>query len=350
MAFQITDLTDLRDAGFDTIIDVRSPAEYAEDHVPGAISLPVLSDAERAQVGTMYVQESPFKARKLGAALVARNAAVHLETALAEKEGGWRPLVYCWRGGQRSGAFATILQHIGWRAETLAGGYQGYRRQVVGALYERAFPAPVLVLDGNTGTGKTRLLALLKARGVQVIDLEGLAGHRGSALGAYGAQPSQRAFETALAEGLAGLDPSKPVMVEAESSRVGVLNLPPGLWKAMQAAPRIEVVAPVEARVAFLVEAYADVCADVLGLCARLEMLVPRQGRVRVEQWCALARAGEFADLARELIVHHYDPGYAKARAGREVSRVEVAAEALDAGGLEAVADQVMAVVRGQRL
>ncbi|MEO0993658.1 MAG: tRNA 2-selenouridine(34) synthase MnmH, partial [Pseudomonadota bacterium] len=281
-------------------------------------------------------------------ALVARNAARHLEEALAEKDGGWRPLVYCWRGGQRSGSFASILQQIGWRAETLAGGYQSYRRLVVRALYERAFPAPVVVLDGNTGTAKTRLLALLKARGLQVIDLEAIAQHRGSALGAYQGQPSQKGFETALAAEVAALDPEMPVVVEAESSRVGVLNLPPVLWKAMRAAPRVEISAPVEARVAFLVEAYADMCADPQALCARLQLLVPRQGRARVDDWCALAQAGAFAELARELIIQHYDPGYAKLRALVEVPRQVVCTETLDAAGLGALADDIAArLMRG---
>ena len=349
MAFELTDLAALREAGFDAIIDVRSPTEFAEDHVPGATSLPVLSDEERARVGTIYVQDSPFKARKLGAALVARNAAQHLETVLAEKGGGWRPLVYCWRGGQRSGAFASILQQIGWRAETLMGGYQSYRRLVVRSLYDHAFPAPVVVLDGNTGTAKTRLLARLKARGVQVIDLEALAQHRGSALGAYQGQPSQKAFETALAAEVAALNPGAPVVVEAEGSRVGALNMPPALWMAMRSAPRVEISAPLEARVAFLVEAYDDMRADPEALCARLRYLVSRQGHARVESWCALARDGAFAALARELIVHHYDPGYAKVRVQVEAPRQVVSAEALDAAGLEALADRVIEAVQNAR-
>src|SRR6056297_1023808 len=184
MSFPLTDLPALMAEGFDTIIDVRSPAEYAEDHLPGAISMPVLSDEERARVGTIYVQDDPFKARKIGAALVARNAAHHLETALAGKDGGYRPLVYCWRGGQRSGAFASILAQIGWRVERLDGGYRSYRRFVSEALYQRDFPVPVVLLDGNTGTAKTDLLHALAARGVQMLDLEGHANHSGSLFGA----------------------------------------------------------------------------------------------------------------------------------------------------------------------
>lgn len=346
MAFQLKDLTAFTGAPFDTVIDVRSPAEFAEDHWPGAVSLPVLSDEERALVGTAYVQDCPFNARKIGAALVARNAARHIETALAKKDGGWRPLVYCWRGGQRSGAFASILQQIGWRAETLAGGYQSYRRQVVRMLYEKPFPGSVVLLDGNTGTAKTRLLDRLQAIGVQVLDLEGAAQHRGSALGAFGEQPSQKAFESRLAAGIAALDPNQPVVIEAESSRIGRLNVPPELWKAMQTAPRIEISAPLEARVAFLVDAYSDLIADKSELCRRLEQLVARQGRARVDAWKALAEADAHHVLARELIEHHYDPSYRKLRLRNEPAVKSVHAMALDDAGLAELASDVAAVAR----
>lgn len=192
MPVTLTRLSDLESLGFDDIIDVRAPAEWAEDHLPEAISLPVLDDAERARVGTIYKQESPFSARKIGAALVAKNAARHLEGALADKPGGWRPLVYCWRGGQRSGSFASILSQIGWRVETVAGGYKSWRSLIVHALYDAPVLSPVVVLDGNTGTAKTELLALMRLQGLQVIDLEALANHRGSLFGGMlGGQPSQ---------------------------------------------------------------------------------------------------------------------------------------------------------------
>jgi len=194
MTFEISDLSALNEAPFDDIIDVRSPSEFAEDHIPGAINLPVLSDEERARVGTIYTQESPFLARKIGAALVARNAAAHIEGPLSGKDGAWRPLIYCWRGGQRSGSFASILAQIGWRVDTLSGGYQSYRRNVVRLLYETAITSPIVLLDGNTGTGKTDILKRLPTLGIQVIDLEGLACHRGSALGSLGDQPSQKGF------------------------------------------------------------------------------------------------------------------------------------------------------------
>ncbi|MCX8509437.1 MAG: tRNA 2-selenouridine(34) synthase MnmH, partial [Rhodobacteraceae bacterium] len=257
MALTLTQISDLAAAGFDTIIDVRAPAEYAEDHLPGAISLPVLDDAERARVGTIYKQQSPFLARKVGAALVARNAALHLEGPLADKPGGWRPLIYCWRGGQRSGSFSPILAQVGWRVDLLAGGYKSWRALVVAALNDRPFPAPLTVLDGNTGTAKTELLSLLAARGLQTIDLEGLANHRGSLFGHRdGGQPSQKAFEGRLALAIDRLDPTRPVVIEAESSRIGGLSLPKQLWAAMCGAPRLRIAAPLAARAAYLTRSY----------------------------------------------------------------------------------------------
>lgn len=342
MAITLTSLTDLAALGFDDIIDVRAPAEYADDHIPGAISLPVLDDAERARVGTIYKQVSPFTARKIGAALVSRNAAAHLEGPLADKPGGWRPLVYCWRGGQRSGSFATILSQIGWRVETIAGGYKAWRRLVVEALYDRPVPSPVIVLDGNTGSAKTELLGLLALRGVQVIDLEGLARHRGSLFGAMaGGQPSQKAFEGALALALARLDPTRPVVVEAESSRIGQCRLPPRLWRAMVEAPRVAIAAPVSARAAYLTRAYADLTADRERLRAVIASLKPMYAAEVIEGWQTLAEAGAFAALAEDLMRRHYDPRYARHRARMEVPCVEVEAPDLAPEALPHLADRL---------
>jgi tRNA 2-selenouridine synthase len=302
--------------GFDDIIDVRAPAEFAEDHLPGAISLPVLDDDERARVGTIYKQVSPFTARKLGAALVARNAARHLEGPLADRPGGWRPLVYCWRGGQRSGSFATILGQIGWRVETLQGGYKAWRQTVVDHVYSAAFPAPVVVIDGNTGSGKTALLAEMARRGHQVVDLEGLARHRGSLFGGLaGGQPSQRAFERGIALATLGLDPARPVLVEAESSAIGLCRIPAGLWKAMARAPRIEIALEPAARAAFLVGAYPDLVTDPERTAGIIAALRPMHPGERIAEWTALAAAGRFAALAESLMRHHYDPRYARHRA-----------------------------------
>ncbi len=345
MSYRLTDLGDLTKTGHDTVIDVRSPDEFAEDHLPGAINLAVMSNQERARVGTIYTQENPFKARKIGAALVARNAAAHLEGPLANKDGGWRPLVYCWRGGQRSGSFASILSQIGWRADTLDGGYQSYRRLVVQRLYECDFPAQVILLDGNTGTAKTDVLARLPELGVQSIDLEGLAGHRGSALGSVGQQPGQKSFESRLAAAIEALDPDRPVVLEAESSRIGQINLPSQIFAAMKSARRIEISVPLQARAAYLERAYADLTGDLDGLIARLQMLTRLQGHARVAAWIEFARRGKFQQLASELMEYHYDPRYAKSREKRVVSSTVLTANRLADGDISHLAAQVAEIV-----
>ena len=340
-------LNSLKDlAGFDEIIDVRAPAEYAEDHLPGAVSMPVLDDDERARVGTIYKQESPFTARKIGAALVARNAASHIERHLMDRPGGWRPLVYCWRGGQRSGSFALILGQIGWRVETIAGGYKAWRKLVVDQVHDRPVASPVVVLDGNTGTAKTALLARLAALGHQVIDLEGLAHHRGSLFGAMGAQPSQKSFEGALAMALSRLDPTRPLVVEAESAKVGNLRLPAPLWSAMQSAPRLEVTASLEARADFLTTAYADITADPARLLQVIGLLRPYHPRDTIAAWEELARSGLFPQLALELMRDHYDPRYQKHRERGAPKTRTLTTESLTPEALDDLAARLSAAIR----
>jgi tRNA 2-selenouridine synthase len=346
MAITLTSLSDLAALGFDDIIDVRAPAEWAEDHLPGAINLPVLDDSERAEVGTIYKQVSPFTARKVGAALVAANAARHLQGPLADKPGGWRPLVYCWRGGQRSGSFATILAQVGWRVETIAGGYKAWRGLVVDALYDQPFPCRVVVLDGNTGSAKTEILKMLPGHGLQVIDLEGLARHRGSLFGAMPkGQPSQKAFESALAMAMVGLDPARCVVVEAESSKVGNCRLPAGLWKAMLGAPRVTIAAPLVARSAYLARAYADLSDDPARLAGLIDLLRPMHAAEVIESWQALATAGDFEALAADLMKAHYDPRYDKHRARMAQAGVEVAVSSLGQDDLAQVVARVAAAV-----
>lgn len=346
MALTLTSLTEPVELGFDTIIDVRSPSEFAEDHLPGAINLPVLDDEERARVGTIYKQQSPFLARKIGAALVAKNAARHLEGPLAELPGGWRPLVYCWRGGQRSGSFATILSQVGWRVELVAGGYKAWRSLVVEALSEPP-RAPVIVIDGNTGSAKTELLALLGQRGVQVIDLEGLANHRGSLFGHMpGGQPSQKAFEGRLAMALATLDPTRPLVVEAESSRIGDLSLPKGIWSAMSAAPRLHIRADLPSRAAYLARAYADLGGDPARLAGVIELLRPLHAADVIDSWLTLAASGQTDELAADLMLRHYDPRYEKHRARyARPGDAEVIADDLSPDALPALADRIAAML-----
>ena len=331
-------------AGFDTVIDVRAPSEFAEDHLPGAINLPVLSDAERAQVGTIYKQVSPFDARKLGGAMVAANAARHIAGPLAGFSGGWRPLVYCWRGGQRSGAFATILAQIGWRIGRIEGGYKAWRALVV-ARVAAPVTAPVIVLDGNTGSAKTEILHRLAARGHQVIDLEGLAHHRGSLFGAMpGGQPSQKLFESRLAMALEGIDPSRPLLIEAESSRIGQINLPRGIWAAIIAAPRLHLAVPLAARAAYTARAYADAAADPDRVAAIIQSLRPLHPAERIADWMGLCDAGDWTGLSAALMRDHYDPRYEKHRARYDDGRGPVVALD-DLRDLEAAAGKVEAAL-----
>ncbi|WP_106745350.1 tRNA 2-selenouridine(34) synthase MnmH [Yoonia maritima] len=343
MPIEFSSLTALLNHGYDTVIDVRSPAEFAEDHVPGAINLPALSNEQRAEVGTIYKQVSPFDGRKVGAAMVARNVADHISGPLADKDGSWRPLVYCWRGGQRSGSVASILTQIGWRADTVKGGYQSYRRLVNQSVYDAKLPHRFILLDGNTGTAKTALLPRLAARGAQVLDLEGLAAHRGSLLGAMpGGQPSQKAFETTLAVALHELDPAHPVVVEAESSKIGRLILPPSLWVAMLKAPRIVIEAPLTARAEFLTRAYSDVADNPDDIETRLAHLRRVRGHAIVDNWVNLLRAGDLTAFAAALMVDHYDPAYTKSRRldERKVLSV-VTTGTLDEAGQERSADAI---------
>jgi tRNA 2-selenouridine synthase len=337
-------------AGFDAIIDARSPGEFAEDHIPGALNLPVLSDAERAEVGTLYVQSSRFLARRVGAAYVAANVSRHLATAMGDWPGSHRVLVYCWRGGMRSNAMAVILAQVGWRTSVLAGGYKTYRRRVSVRLYDGAPLPRVVLLDGPTGSGKTEVLGRLEARGVQTLDLEGLAAHRGSLFGDLPGrpQPSQKLFESRLLAALDRLDPERPVVVEAESSKVGERMVPPVLWEAMTVAPRIALDAPAPARALYLAGAYADLAEDPARLAEGLARLPDRFGRKQLDDWRRLAREGAFADLALALIEAHYDPAYRRsARAAERPPLRTLALERLDAEGIDSAANELAGVVEG---
>jgi tRNA 2-selenouridine synthase len=297
---------------FDEVIDVRSPAEYAEDHVPDAVSCPVLDDAERAEIGTLYKQVSPFDAKRRGAALVSRNIARHLETAFAGRDRDWRPLVYCWRGGKRSGAMTHVLREVGWQAAQLDGGYKAYRRAVIAALETLPRSFRYIVLCGETGSAKSRVLEALADEGAQVLDLERLARHRGSVLGNLPdtPQPSQKMFETLVWDRLRQLDSSVPVFVEAESKKIGQLQVPDALLDTMRASDCARIEAPVEARVAFLLDEYRHFLADPAGLKAQLDCLIGLYGRETIAAWQSAADRGEWDELVADLLTAHYDPAY----------------------------------------
>jgi tRNA 2-selenouridine synthase len=303
-------------AEFDAILDARSPAEFADDHLPGAIGCPVLSDEERARVGTLYKQVSAFEAKKVGAALVARNIARHIEERLLCKPKDWRPLVYCWRGGKRSGAFQHILREIGWDAHRLEGGYKRWRQQVVADLATLPERFRFHVISGATGSAKSRVLEALAAEGAQILHLEDLAAHKGSVLGSlpHESQPSQKAFETRLHTALAALDAQRPVFVEAESRRIGGVQLPDALLAAIRGAPCLRIDATLAARVDFLLRDYAYFPADPRWLVEQLGRLRGLLSNEMLTRWLDLVEAGDFRPLVTELLEQHYDPLYQRSQ------------------------------------
>jgi len=343
----VTDLSPLMLAQFDCVVDVRSPAEFAQDRLPGAINLPVLSNEERAAVGTIYVQDSRFRARRLGAAYVARNVACHLEGVLADRPAKFRPLLYCWRGGMRSNAMATILSAVGWRVGVVAGGYKTWRRLVVEALFESAAPINLVRIDGETGTAKTAILKALSDHGVQTIDLEAIAAHKGSVFGLTpgDAQPSQRLFESNLFEAIRRADPARPIIIEAESAHIGRIALPRRFWKAMAASPRITLSAPLDARTDYILGAYGGLIADrslVEGALARLR---PFHAKERMEEWFALAASGDWRTLAACLMRDHYDPLYARGRRRGPAPLASVRLEGLGADDIARAARAIDGIV-----
>lgn len=298
---------------YDAIIDVRSPAEFAEDHLPGAVNWPVLDDEQRARVGTLYVQTSPMAARQVGAALVARNIAAAIERHVQGLPREWQPLVYCWRGGQRSGSLALVLAQIGFRTAQLQGGYKAFRARVRDDLATRPARFAYRVLCGRTGSGKTRLLQALRDAGAQVLDLEGLACHRGSILGAMPGQPqpTQKHFDTRVWQALAAFDTARPVFVESESAKIGSLRVPEALLDAMHGHGHcVRIDTADSARITLLLDDYRVSTLDPEPLCTVLDGLVALRGRERVGQWQAMARAGQWPDLIASLMADHYDPLY----------------------------------------
>jgi len=299
---------------FDEVIDTRSPGEFAEDHIPGAINLPVLDDAERARVGTLYKQVSSFEAKKVGAALVSRNVALYLEGYLADKPKSYRPLVYCWRGGSRSGAMTHILQKIGFGAVQLDGGYKAFRRHVVAGLASLPARFSYRVVCGPTGSGKSRLLQTLASEGAQVLDLEALAAHRGSLLGALPdrPQPSQKSFESTIWYALDRFEPARPVFVESESKKIGALRVPDALIDAMRSSPCLRLEVPFAARVQLLTEDYVHFLHDPQTINRQLGYLAPLRGNDTVAAWQALASERSWDQLVAALLEQHYDPAYLK--------------------------------------
>ena len=336
---------------FQTIIDARSPSEFALDRIPGAINCPVLNDEERAQIGTIYKQVSPFEAKRLGAAMVSANLARHLRDTFNDKPANWKPLVYCWRGGLRSGSMVTWLRLVGWDAQQLAGGYKSYRGHVVEQIESLVPQLQLRVLCGATGSAKTRILRALAAQGAQMLDLERYASHKGSLLGNLPGveQPSQKHFETLLAEQMGQLDLSRPVFIEGESAKIGRIALPLPLVARMRAAQVVEVQASEEARLAYLLRDYAYLGDDAEHLATKLGYLKELQGKEVVSRWQEWARAGDLPALFAELMALHYDPHYQRSQSRnfeQWPQRASFESQDLSDAGIEQLASQIAAQVR----
>ena len=297
---------------FDAIIDVRSPGEFALDHVPGAVNHPVLSDSERAAVGTIYKQNSAFEAKKVGAAMVARNIGAHIDVSFRDKPRKWKPLIYCWRGGTRSGAMAHVLRSVGWSALQLEGGYKRWRGQVIADLDTLPGQFQYHVICGRTGSGKSRLLEALAASGAQVLDLEKLAAHKGSVLGDLPEepQPPQKFFESRIWTELAGFDHTRPVYVEAESKKVGNLRVPQSLIECMWRGNCFEVCTPASLRVQLLREEYAHLILDRELLFHKLDCLKALHTQQQIDDWKRLAQAAQWDAFVASMLENHYDPAY----------------------------------------
>jgi tRNA 2-selenouridine synthase len=330
------------------VIDVRTPAEYAQDHLPGAVNHPVLSDEERVLVGTINRQSGSFEANVKGAALVAANIAAMLAGPLADKPRGWDPLLYCWRGGSRSWSLAAVLARIGWRVALLDGGYRSYRQRVVGDIDTLSASLAFMVVAGPTGSGKTRVLQMAAQQGAQMLDLEALASHRGSVLGSVpgSPQPSQKAFDALLWRELRAFDPSRPVLVESESRKIGQLHLPESLMTRMRASPCVKLDVPVDVRISLLRGQYPHLEEDREALKQRLDRLVPLYQDKRVGEWRALADAGQWDQLVRRLLLEHYDPAYHRSMLRNYGQIGEAASISLLAATDDALADAAEALLR----
>jgi tRNA 2-selenouridine synthase len=297
---------------FDTVIDARSEGEYAEDHLPGAENWPTLNNEERKMIGTLYVQVNQFEAKKRGAAIAARNIAMHIEREVLDKPKEWKPLAYCWRGGKRSGALSLILDQIGFRVTLVEGGYKAFRAAMLLDMQAKVAALNFRVVCGTTGSGKTRLLHALAAAGAQVLDLEALANHRSSVLGAIPGQPqpTQKRFDTLIWDTLRQFDPERPVFVESESKKVGNVAVPTSLVERMRASPCLDLTLPIEERVALLLEDYAFFVKDSQHFCERLDVLATFRGKAVVEAWKAQVLQGHFEPVVQDLLTQHYDPVY----------------------------------------
>ena len=287
------------------LLDVRSPSEFIQGHIPGAISFPLFSDDERAQVGMCYKHAGRDAAVELGFELAGPKLADFLRRAKAIASG--HPVrLHCWRGGMRSESMAWLLRMGGLQVTTLAGGYKAFRRWVRTALTQ---PKPIVLIGGMTGTGKTNVLSALQGLGAQILDLEQLANHRGSSFGALGLppQPSTEQFENLIAMVWQQLDSTQTIWIEAESKRIGTCRIPPELFEQMLRAPTLAITRSLAERLDLLVEIYGQ--ADTAALVQATERIRKRLGGERTQNAISLILQDNLR-AAVAIVLSYYDRAY----------------------------------------
>ncbi|MCD6187484.1 MAG: tRNA 2-selenouridine(34) synthase MnmH [Desulfuromusa sp.] len=319
------------------IIDVRTPAEFAEVTIPGAVNVPIFSNEERIEIGTVFKQQGKRDARKLGVKLVAPNIPMLMDRVEELREGYPGPvIVFCWRGGMRSLAMTSFMNLAGIPARQLLGGHKGFRRKILDYFEQQQWP-PVFVLRGLTGTGKTRVLQQLAKMDYPVVDLEGLANHRGSAFGALGLepQPSQKKFEALLWARLEELKESPYLVTEGESLHIGRVLVPKTFHQAMQIQPSLWITASLEVRTQIILEDYPALDQLKEQFEKPINALKERLGGKVVAEFLDLLDSGQWDKLVRELMVRYYDPLYLHTLPEQ---RVEIKLESVDSATHEVAA------------
>ncbi len=291
------------------ILDVRSPGEYHQAHIPGAVNLPLFSDRERAAVGTCYQQQGREAAVELGLGFVGPKLADFVQQAkgLTAELGGGRSLrLHCWRGGMRSSSMAWLMETAGFESVLLVGGYKAFRGWVRRVLAE---PRSLLILGGMTGTGKTEILQALQAQGEQVLDLEGLANHRGSSYGNLGLppQPSTEQYENLIAWTWQHFSPERPIWIEAESAQVGRCRIPPEIWQQMGRSPIWEIQRSLGERIQLLAQLYGEAGGEALIVAT--ERIRKRLGPQRTQAAIDWIRQGRL-EPAIAIVLDYYDRTY----------------------------------------
>ena len=298
-------------SAYDLIIDARSQREYEEDHIPGAVNMPVVNNEEYAEVGTLH-RTDKVGAYRIGVRYSLLNIAKHIAEDLPMYSVQSRVLVYCFRGGKRSKLWTDALETIGYKVDKLKGGWKGYRRWVNDQLAHIPTLYRYNVLSGSTGCGKTRLLYALRDAGAQVLDLEDIASHRGSVLGAIPgtSQPSQKYFDSLLLRQLTTYDPTRPIWVEAESKKIGNVQLPNALLETMRQGRTLQVDADMAQRVLLWRQDYRHFEDDPQDMLKRLLFLRPLVGGEEFAAWEELAKLQQMPELFERLMRNHYDPAY----------------------------------------